>query len=286
MEITLDILKERYLKKIQEMFTYGNIGLQKKEDEVVAYEERGITKEHGDELVKLALDNDFSKLVHYDNEEDFYNDLENETPEWNATFAPCHALMALASFGLDKEAQKIIDNFDNIDPYDDNYLFAFVYYFASIYAQNMEFINTLIFDESASKEKKVYIFYIFEEIISSFKNQKSLNAIEEVSVEFLKSNERDSELNALAINTLVRVDGIKHIEVIRESYAKKSIDEFYADSLENIEIKLGLREKAPPKVNTPKEEPQEPVFKDKSVGRNDPCPCGSGKKYKKCCLHK
>ena len=23
-------------------------------------------------------------------------------------------------------------------------------------------------------------------------------------------------------------------------------------------------------------------FRD--VGRNDPCPCGSGKKYKKCCL--
>ncbi|HLD77418.1 MAG TPA: SEC-C metal-binding domain-containing protein [archaeon] len=22
------------------------------------------------------------------------------------------------------------------------------------------------------------------------------------------------------------------------------------------------------------------------VGRNDPCPCGSGKKYKKCCLLK
>ena len=22
------------------------------------------------------------------------------------------------------------------------------------------------------------------------------------------------------------------------------------------------------------------------IGRNDPCPCGSGLKYKKCCLHK
>jgi len=22
----------------------------------------------------------------------------------------------------------------------------------------------------------------------------------------------------------------------------------------------------------------------KKIGRNDPCPCGSGKKYKKCCL--
>jgi uncharacterized protein YecA (UPF0149 family) len=24
----------------------------------------------------------------------------------------------------------------------------------------------------------------------------------------------------------------------------------------------------------------------KHVGRNDPCPCGSGKKFKKCCLDK
>ena len=26
-----------------------------------------------------------------------------------------------------------------------------------------------------------------------------------------------------------------------------------------------------------------PVVKEKEPGRNDPCPCGSGKKYKKCC---
>ncbi len=34
----------------------------------------------------------------------------------------------------------------------------------------------------------------------------------------------------------------------------------------------------PPKIIS---KPQE---KKKKVGRNDPCPCGSGKKYKKCCL--
>ena len=27
-----------------------------------------------------------------------------------------------------------------------------------------------------------------------------------------------------------------------------------------------------------------PILKKVKVGRNDPCPCGSGKKYKKCCL--
>lgn len=29
--------------------------------------------------------------------------------------------------------------------------------------------------------------------------------------------------------------------------------------------------------------PQAPIGKKERVGRNDPCPCGSGKKYKKCC---
>jgi preprotein translocase subunit SecA len=29
--------------------------------------------------------------------------------------------------------------------------------------------------------------------------------------------------------------------------------------------------------------PVERARRDEAVGRNDPCPCGSGKKYKKCC---
>jgi len=30
----------------------------------------------------------------------------------------------------------------------------------------------------------------------------------------------------------------------------------------------------------------EPIKADAKPGRNDPCPCGSGKKYKKCCGRK
>ena len=32
--------------------------------------------------------------------------------------------------------------------------------------------------------------------------------------------------------------------------------------------------------------PVEPIRKDAKVKRNDPCPCGSGKKYKQCCANK
>ncbi len=41
-------------------------------------------------------------------------------------------------------------------------------------------------------------------------------------------------------------------------------------------MKLGQRKVAKAPVNTP-------VRNNEKVGRNDPCPCGSGKKYKKCC---
>ena len=39
----------------------------------------------------------------------------------------------------------------------------------------------------------------------------------------------------------------------------------------------------PISTNVDAEEKKQPVVKGKKVGRNDPCPCGSGKKYKKCC---
>lgn len=31
-------------------------------------------------------------------------------------------------------------------------------------------------------------------------------------------------------------------------------------------------------------EEQNTYHRSQRLGRNDPCPCGSGKKYKKCCL--
>ena len=39
--------------------------------------------------------------------------------------------------------------------------------------------------------------------------------------------------------------------------------------------------------NEPDFEPVQTYVRDTpKIGRNDPCPCGSGKKYKKCCLNK
>ncbi|MDO5760114.1 MAG: preprotein translocase subunit SecA [Bacteroidota bacterium] len=42
------------------------------------------------------------------------------------------------------------------------------------------------------------------------------------------------------------------------------------------------REQTSTSTNAPKEEKHTPIVKEKKIGRNDPCPCGSGKKYKNC----
>jgi preprotein translocase subunit SecA len=47
---------------------------------------------------------------------------------------------------------------------------------------------------------------------------------------------------------------------------------------------LPKREKvAEPVVTNHEEGVRKPVVREDKIGRNDPCPCGSGKKYKKCC---
>lgn len=53
------------------------------------------------------------------------------------------------------------------------------------------------------------------------------------------------------------------------------------DSIRKIHAYWLARRSPEPKSGPP----LSPVRQPPKVGRNDPCPCGSGKKYKKCCLH-
>ena len=67
---------------------------------------------------------------------------------------------------------------------------------------------------------------------------------------------------------------------ISDRFSKKEKKQKLAD--------LALRARSKDDVEAEKKliketEQVEPLQADAKVGRNDPCPCGSGKKYKKCC---
>lgn len=65
----------------------------------------------------------------------------------------------------------------------------------------------------------------------------------------------------------------------------KSIKQDTIKYIFNVSInRIPQREKvAEPVMTNAEGSSRKPIVKEEKVGRNDPCPCGSGKKYKKCC---
>ena len=58
----------------------------------------------------------------------------------------------------------------------------------------------------------------------------------------------------------------------------------YVESKQNLEEDrlTDQNQVAASRQDTRARQPQTPIVKDKLPGRNDPCPCGSGKKFKNC----
>jgi len=98
---------------------------------------------------------------------------------------------------------------------------------------------------------------------------------------------KDRLVNGYAVSTLLDLHAVESIDAIRAAFRRKVVDLSIAGDEEDVEIDLGLRiarvTPVPYYPALPSGLPAPPVRHDK-VGRNDPCPCGSGKKYKKCCL--
>ena len=105
--------------------------------------------------------------------------------------------------------------------------------------------------------------------------------------------------SGIAVAALIDLNAIEAIDPIREAFGRDAVDISIAGDIEDVEIELGLRDqratKAPnymarfgdwgPVPGRPPVPTAGPALpKRQEAGRNDPCPCGSGKKYKKCCL--
>ena len=74
---------------------------------------------------------------------------------------------------------------------------------------------------------------------------------------------------------------VEGFEMFEEMTA--SIQEDTVKLLFNIESPDKMQRKRMAQPVSTNVKKQKPIVKGKKIGRNDPCPCGSGKKYKKCC---
>ena len=75
------------------------------------------------------------------------------------------------------------------------------------------------------------------------------------------------------LNESIREESVKAVFSLRPKRKEEVINVKMTDKITNIATNAAGED-------TPK---RKPVRAEKKVGRNDPCPCGSGKKYKNCC---
>ena len=109
----------------------------------------------------------------------------------------------------------------------------------------------------------------------------------------------DPSINGFAVWTLIDLAAVEAIDAMRDAFRRDAVDLSLVGGKEDVEIALGLRKRrtapAPSYYIGPPSWLDQPdaggIQHDTrvspqggKVGRNDPCPCGSGKKYKKCCL--
>lgn len=92
-----------------------------------------------------------------------------------------------------------------------------------------------------------------------------------------------NRLNAETTELLMRLD-IEVNEEIQETKQHVTEQSNYSKAMVEVpieDIRSGYEEAMQNSANQPVQK-QQPVVVEKTVGRNDPCPCGSGKKYKQC----
>ena len=139
------------------------------------------------------------------------------------------------------------------------------------------------------------------------------SVLEEYLLKTIKDNIIDSELIGLIVWQLLDLDATELLPLIKKIYDKGIAGEGVCGIYDDVEKSFKEKDKRDKKeeimtiaerykhiVSTwagykedEEEEEEEyeeiddnmPLIKSPKVGRNDPCPCGSGKKYKKCCLN-
>lgn len=144
--------------------------------------------------------------------------------------------------------------------------------------------NNALWDDYLPKEQKIYE-YILEEKVDKIEGTigelaKKFSMSEEYIAGFIDGiNETQSpaiSLENLSTDTNVTVN-IDFEKLYRQMV------EYKADHLYNLPQWDNIFTAEQRKVFYKNQKSSKTYIREKKIGRNDPCPCGSGKKYKKCC---
>ena len=143
-------------------------------------------------------------------------------------------------------------------------------------------ISDIIIEELNNKVKDIPT-----NVVNDFERHISLRVIDEAWVKHISSMEHLREgigLRGYAQTNPLQAYALEGYQIFEAM--EDSIDEQIANFLLHMQITQTVKTKTQNRgtTNDTKETlKQAPKKNSKKIGRNDPCPCGSGKKYKQCC---
>jgi hypothetical protein len=234
------------------------------------YGRYGLTEADVDDLIALATD----------------HSLHQAPGDSDAVWAPLHAWRALAQIGDPRAIEPLIGLFDALRDNDwawEELPHVFAMLGSEAVAPLGAYLRARDHDEFAYGSA----IGALEQIAK--RDPSTRDAVVAIITDYLDHADLDAAyLNGAAVATLVTLQARESIEPIRRLYAAAAVDLFACGDIEDVEMELGLRsERSRPRPDLAKLYgfDERPSRSKKKVGRNDPCPCGSGKKYKKCCLN-
>lgn len=252
------------------------------------YLEHGFSQDHIPELVAMLTDESFHRA--------------KSTSD--AIWAPLHAWRVLGQLHAVEAIPALLDQLFRIDEYDDDWVGdELPEVFAMIGASAISGLRQYLAEPQHTLFARVAAAHSLANIGKQPVDARHscITALEEQLTEY---RQNDQTLNGFLVSYLLELKAVEALPTIQEAYRHNCVDVTITGDCEDAEIELGVRtvrttprprpwwsenlESSRQAPTMPSSLPQQTTVRGakKNVGRNDPCPCGSGKKYKKCCLNK
>lgn len=269
-------MKTNYVAPLDQLLTYGEPD---GSSEWPDYLKLGFTQHHIKDLIAMALDEEL-----HDGESDS-----------NGIWAPVHAWRTLGQLKAISATESLLKLLPRIDEESDDWVSGDIpNVFKMFGPETIPIIQNYIETNEDEVWANICVIHSLEKIGNEYSESRT-KCIEILANQLKKCEEYDETYSAFLISYLTDLKAVEVIEVISEAFNKDIVDISICGDLEEVEINLGLRkERATPRPNLGLFDffnenndlllPNPSSNNSTKIGRNDPCLCGSGKKYKKCCL--
>ena len=232
--------------------------------------EFGLGPEHVDALIRLACD----------------PALHGADPGSDAIWAPVHAWRALGQLRAAEAVAPLLDLLLTMEE-DEAVDLEIPFVLGMIGPPALPILADFVADRSAPTMPVVTAMTALEKIATG--HPKSRGRCVDILRGILERRPAQPSVNGFAIASLLDLHAVEAIDSIRDAYQTDGVDISIPGDEEDAEIALGLRlHRTTPRPfynHLAETAPLPAPVRSHKIGRNEPCPCGSGRKYKKCCLH-